>query len=426
MRPSFVLAAFFLLSACGGAPNLGLYEVPLRGAGLLSDRDRSTGSIETVSHERVADLRPGERPSPTSDEAGLWMSMDRAEADLKSSGFLVRDEELNGYLRSVLCRLAPEHCGEIRIYLVRVPHVNASMAPNGAMQIWTGLLLRTENEAQLAAIMGHEMGHYLRRHGLQRMRGLIDKTDSLLFVRLAASLTRIPAGEDLMQMATLGRIQAFSRDQEREADGYGMALMARAGYDPREVSRIWRRIIEEGKSATEDAHRSVFLAAHPTDEERCDTLEKLGEKVFAATGASESGELPLLSQLLARRADYLRDEIDLRSFERTRRLLDLMNPAEREGELRFFRGELLRLRNQEGDLGRALAEYGEAERGRGCPPEVYRSLGLVHRKMGNRRRASDAFRKYLQAAPECAERIMIMHMIEELEERCPHCTAEDT
>lgn len=404
-----------LFSACAAASNQGLYEAPLRDAGMLSEKPRSAWRIKTIPYREVPNIKPGERPSPTSDEAGLWMVVDRAEAGLKTSGFLVRDQNLNEYLRSVLCRLVPEHCQDIRIYLVRIPHINASMAPNGAMQIWTGLLLRTENEAQLAAIMGHEVGHYLRRHSLQGMRDLVDKTNSLLFVRLAAALAGIPAGGDILRMIADGSVQAFSRDQEREADGYGMALMARAGYDPLEVSKIWQRVMEESKAETRNRHRSLFLATHPADEERFEALKALGEKAKAGTGANELGEAPYLKQLLPHRADFLRDEIDLRNFERTERLLDLMSNTERQGELRFFRGELFRLRNREGDLGRALAEYMEAEQSTGCPPEIHRSQGLIHRKIGNRRQAADAFRKYLQSAAGCADRKMIEHVIEEME-----------
>ena len=57
-----------------------------------------------------------------------------------------------------------------QVHLVRTPLFNASMAPNGMMQVWTGLLLRVDDEAQLAAVLGHEFGHYLARHSTERLR----------------------------------------------------------------------------------------------------------------------------------------------------------------------------------------------------------------------------------------------------------------
>ena len=82
------------------------------------------------------------RPLDDSDEGGLWGLMDREEAKLKRSAFLVRDPALNEYVSGIACRLAGDHCPDMRVYLVRTPVFNASMAPNGMMQVWSGLLLR--------------------------------------------------------------------------------------------------------------------------------------------------------------------------------------------------------------------------------------------------------------------------------------------
>ena len=92
-----------------------------------------------------ADLAPGEKPARGSTEANLWMVMDRVETQLEASGQVVGDPALDAYLVALVCRLEPERCRNIRIYVVDVPHFNASMAPNGVMQVWTGLLLRTDN-----------------------------------------------------------------------------------------------------------------------------------------------------------------------------------------------------------------------------------------------------------------------------------------
>src|SRR5262245_24840551 len=82
------------------------------------------------------------RPDLASDEGGLWALMDREETRLRRSPFRLRDDALNRYLQDIVCRLAGEHCPDIRVYAVRTPYFNASMAPNGMMQVWSGLLLR--------------------------------------------------------------------------------------------------------------------------------------------------------------------------------------------------------------------------------------------------------------------------------------------
>ena len=117
----------------------------------------------------LEDIEPGERPSIESEEASLWMMMDRVEGNLKTSGRVVDDPALNAYVSGLVCRLAGPYCGDVRVYVVRAAGFNASMAPNGSMRVWTGLLLRSRNEAQLAFVLGHELGHYLRRHSLQAL-----------------------------------------------------------------------------------------------------------------------------------------------------------------------------------------------------------------------------------------------------------------
>ena len=104
------------------------------------------------------------------DEGGLWALMDREEVRLRRSPFRIREEELNRYLNGIACKLGADHCPDIRVYLMRVPYFNANIAPNGMMQIWSGLLLRVENETQLSAVIAHEIGHYLQRHSVEQLR----------------------------------------------------------------------------------------------------------------------------------------------------------------------------------------------------------------------------------------------------------------
>ena len=70
----------------------------------------------------------------------------------------VNDPVLEGYLQGVTCRLAREYCSQIRVYVMDVPHFNASMSPNGYMEIWTGLLLRVENEGFLGQHRSVDVG----------------------------------------------------------------------------------------------------------------------------------------------------------------------------------------------------------------------------------------------------------------------------
>ena len=116
---------------------------------------------------------PGYTPDMSTDEAGMWMQVDKLEKDIQSSPARIRDEKLNAYVQGLVCKLAGEYCGSIRLYVMEVPAFNAETLPNGAMVVWSGLLLRSENEAQLAFVLGHEITHYLHRHSLERMRRIV-------------------------------------------------------------------------------------------------------------------------------------------------------------------------------------------------------------------------------------------------------------
>ena len=95
------------------------------------------------------------------------------------------------------------------------------MAPNGMMQVWSGLLLRVENEAQLASILGHEMGHYVERHSLERW----EQAKASLTLGQVAGIGLALAGAGglsaLPNLIALASIFAYNREQEREADEFG-------------------------------------------------------------------------------------------------------------------------------------------------------------------------------------------------------------
>ena len=362
----------------------------------------------------LVDIRPEERPAPDSDEAGLWMEMDRVEESLRTSGHLVTDASVNTYVRDVVCNLATEYCGDIRLYIVQTPHFNASMAPNGAMQVWTGLLLRIDNEAQLAYVLGHELGHYLRRHSVQRWRDARTKTNvAAVFGVLAAAAGQGYAGS-LAQLVALGSVLQFSRDNEREADEIGLELMVKAGYDPREAAKIWSALDKE-RRAGKDSQPLIFFATHPPTDERIETLTSLAAKAYTPDRDWADGREAYVRAVRPRRATLLRDDLRLRDFARTEVLLERLLAAEPgSGQLYFFQGELYRLRNGAGDPARALGAYERAAATGAAPPETYRATGLVLMRQGDRERARAAFGRYLTEAPEAEDKQMIQAYMEQL------------
>ncbi len=360
-------------------------------------------------------IEPGGEPDLDSDEAGLWMFMDKVEKGLQTSGRIEADPELNQYIHEIICRLSPEYCADLRVYIVKTPHFNAAMAPNGFMQVWTGLLLRAQNEAQLAYVLGHEIGHYQRRHSVQQWRVVRNTSSALAFVQLATSAAGYGYAGDIAQFVVLAGILGYSRDMERESDEIGIALMAEAGYDPREAAQIWK-VLEAERKAADKGDAFIFFATHPSTRERTRTLEARADQMVRQRGAGERRQVAYINATSTFRADWLRDEVRKRNFAASKVVLEhLADGGSNLAEIRYFQGELHRLRAQKGDLEKALAFYAQAARFDDAPSVTYRDMGLVHWKLGNVVQAREALRAYLAKSPQASDHEMVRAYLRELE-----------
>ena len=346
------------------------------------------------------------RPDITTDEGGLWSLMDREETGLRRSPFSIHDPQLRDYVQGIACRLAGEHCPDIRVHLVRTPLSNAAMAPNGMMQVWTGLLLRMENEAQLAAVLGHEIGHYLSRHLVERLRDAKSRSAFGQFLGLFGLVGAVG------QLAMLGGAFAYSRDQEREADRISVILMSKAGYDASESAKVWHNLLLEIKArpGSDPERSSPMFATHPSAEERKETLAKLAD---AAHGGI-TNEDAWRENIRPFRHEWLREEIRRGQHEESIVMLTRMiarSPA--QPEFLCARGEVYRMRAKDNDLDAAVADYQAAADIGGEPPETHRGLGMIYRRRDQLPEARASFQRYLELAPEASDLLMIKSYMEE-------------
>jgi predicted Zn-dependent protease len=342
------------------------------------------------------------------------MYMDRIESRLKTSGRVVTDPALNAYVRQIVCNVDPVHCSDIRIYIVDTPHFNASMAPNGCMQVWTGLMLRSENEAQLAYVLGHETAHYLRRHTLQQWRTVRNTSAALTFFSLATAAAGVGFAGDLAQLIAVGAIFAYSRDQEREADAIGFEMMASAGYEPVQASQIWGELLAEDEAGGKSA-KSIFFATHPTTTERIATLKNLADKTAKERSSWTAGQEAYLNAINPFRNQWLHEEVQKGNYNGSMVLLNrLLKNQGDSAELHFFLGELYRLRGEKDDCENACTEYQKALQLGNPPPEVYRSLGVVRLRMGKTTEARESFEEYLKVNPDASDRQIIESYINRL------------
>lgn len=153
--------------------------------------------------------------------------------------------------------------------------VNAWCMPGGKIVVYTGLLPITQNEAALAAVMGHEVSHALLQHGNQRMsQGLLASVGQ---VALAVAVANKPQETQALFMnaygvgANVGVLLPFSRKHELEADHYGLIFAAMAGYNPQEAIALWERM----EKASEGGQKPPeFLSTHPSEGKRIEQLKK--------------------------------------------------------------------------------------------------------------------------------------------------------
>ncbi len=161
------------------------------------------------------------------------------------------------------------------VSLVRSDQLNAFCLPGGKIVVYTGILPVTGNEAGLAAVMGHEMAHATSRHGSQRV--LQQNLSQTALTGAAYSLSGMDYDKQRVVMGALGAgaqygvLMPFGRKHESEADAIGLSYMARAGYDPQEAIRFWKRM----DKAAGSRQQPEFLSTHPSDGRRIQQLEAL-------------------------------------------------------------------------------------------------------------------------------------------------------
>lgn len=334
--------------------------------------------------------------------------MDEAERQLRDSNFVIRDPELNAYVRGVLCRTVGEdRCVSARIYLVRTPQFNANIAPNGMMQVWSGLLLRVRNEAQLAAVLGHEFGHFENQHSLRLFRDVRAKTNAMMW------LSFLPYGVGLLgQLGLMGSIFQFSRDMERDADMASVQFLFTAGYAPDSASRIWGQFrAEMDATALERKQKSRkdrnggFFASHPNSGERVAYLEEASHRLNGAK--NWSGDAEYHKAMANWWALFIDDQIKLNDFGGTEFLLSQLASNGWSGELLYARGELYRSRGHDGDFAKAAEFYRQAMAMGFLQPEVWRGLGLSLLRGGSTSEGQQVLKEYLKKKPDAGDRAMM-------------------
>ena len=197
----------------------------------------------------------------------------------------IRSGKLYNAVRNVGSRIArvsgrPDF--KWRYHLVNnAKQANAFVLPGGKVFVYSGLFKYAANEAELAAVVGHEVAHALKSHGVkgaQRRQnaGLIG---ALLQVGMGVAGVNSGTAQQVNQVygqgASIGYIKPYSRGNESEADAIGLMLMAKAGYDPRAALSFWAKFGRQGQRVPE------YLSTHPAPANRIAQIRRLMPQALA-------------------------------------------------------------------------------------------------------------------------------------------------
>lgn len=186
------------------------------------------------------------------------------------------DPELQAYVREVgqrIARVAPRQDVAFTFSVIDAPDtVNAFALPGGYTYYYTGLMNICESEAELAAVMAHEIAHVSARHHgemITRQMGMQTLADIILGENPRAVASMVT------QLFSSGIAARFSRVQEREADQMGMDILYRAGYQPEAMVSFMNKLLAYDRQRGGGSHALPIFATHPSPEERVQLLQTL-------------------------------------------------------------------------------------------------------------------------------------------------------
>lgn len=364
------------------------------------------------------------------EESSLWERARSHEERLSKAGTILDLPEVEAYIAGLAEKMlgdSIDHLGvTLDFVIVEEPVLSAWAYPYGTIGLHTGLLVRMDNEAQFAAILAHEISHFLQRHTYAEMldaekQGKIGKGLGFLASLAVAKETGSwnkgvmdAAGEFWENLSTSG----YSKDNEYVADEEGLELMARAGYAIDEAIPAFEALAENAAYGAADPRK--MWSSHPRLEDRIKNLQKeikraQRKKDYVAGKVPEPedydrGIAPAL---------MINAKLDLkeRQFVRMRDALNRYIAVHPENaEAHFLLGESYRSENPLGpDFTAPQAAYRAALEQDADYAPAYLELGMTQRIAGRNDEARAAFEHYLRLASDAPDAGIVRGYLEGLQ-----------
>jgi predicted Zn-dependent protease len=182
---------------------------------------------------------------------------------------IIKDPEVVRYINVLgdsIAKLADDRTLDWQFFVVNSPEVNAFAVPGGYVYVNRGLVERAQKMDQLAGVLGHEIGHVVRRHSVKQME---QAQGANIGVTLACVLTQICNNQATAAAINVGGnalFAKFSRDDEAQADEEGVKNTVRAGIDPRGIPEMFQILLNERERSPSSV--DAWFATHPLEEDR--------------------------------------------------------------------------------------------------------------------------------------------------------------
>ena len=219
-----------------------------------------------------------------------------AAAEVRKQYPIIRDDAINDYLERLGERLVAEAPRELdkpvfeySFTPVNLKEINAFALPGGPMFVNRGMIEAASSEGEVAGVMAHELAHVLLRHGTANAT----KAQGFQLGALAGAIAGAVVGGGWGQVISQGSqfglgtwLMKYSRDYEKQADLLGAQMMARAGYDPRDLARMFETISRQSRSSG----GPEWLSSHPNPGNRSEYIAREAQLIGAPSDSRASGD----------------------------------------------------------------------------------------------------------------------------------------
>lgn len=215
---------------------------------------------------------------------------------------LLRDGQANQYINELgrsIARNADQRGIQYTFYIVNSDVVNAFAIPGGHVYVNRGLIERSNNMSELAGVLGHEIGHVVERHAVERLQRA-QNANTMLGVLYGVLLRRNPGTVEQagIQIGGNAVFAGYSRDAEREADRVAVTYLTRSGISPQGMVSMFQQLMQQQRSAPSKVES--WFATHPLSQERIANTQANINATPGATSASLSRDTRAFQSFRAR------------------------------------------------------------------------------------------------------------------------------